>query len=186
MRSAENNRTSRIVFVSSLTRERRHLSFHAKSAIAALPILASCFLLLVFIPFKRRRQTTHSRRSYLLLLVQPFGYQNTITTSSSSTTTFYRKKMVGETKDTFLKSIERLSSEDRLTQNSMAKALGLSQQTFMAKAKKCDITTEIAAEITAARQEEKKRKTLAMLERKEEEKQKVSLYFMFCLCCVVS
>ena len=93
---------------------------------------------------------------------------------------------VKETKDTFLKSIERLSSEDRLTQNSMAKALGLSQQTFMAKAKKCDITTEIAAEITAARQEEKKRKTLAMLERKEEEKQKVSLYFMFCCCCVLS
>ena len=98
----------------------------------------------------------------------------------------YKLTQTSLAKNTLLKSIERLSSEDRLTQNSMAKALGLSQQTFMAKAKKCDITTEIAAEITAARQEEKKRKTLAMLERKEEEKQKVSLYFMFCLCCVVS
>ncbi|OEU14522.1 hypothetical protein FRACYDRAFT_241068 [Fragilariopsis cylindrus CCMP1102] len=40
-----------------------------------------------------------------------------------------------ETKDTFLKSIERLSSDDRLTQKAMAKALGLNKTTFITKAK---------------------------------------------------
>ena len=33
-------------------------------------------LLLLFIPFERRRQKTHYRRSYFLLTLQPFGYQN--------------------------------------------------------------------------------------------------------------
>jgi DNA-binding protein Fis len=65
--------------------------------------------------------------------------QNTITTSSSSTTTFYRKKVVGETKDTFIKSIERLPSEDRSSQKAMAKALGLSLYTFRSKVKKYGI-----------------------------------------------
>ena len=55
--------------------------------------------------------------------------------------TFYRKKKVVETKDTFIKSIERLPSEHRSTQTAMAKALGLNRTTFIRKAKKYGIIT---------------------------------------------
>ena len=44
-----------------------------------------------------------------------------------------------ETKDTFIKSIERLSGEDRLTHNSMAKALGLTIGSWEYKVKKFGI-----------------------------------------------
>ncbi|OEU12955.1 hypothetical protein FRACYDRAFT_243221 [Fragilariopsis cylindrus CCMP1102] len=55
--------------------------------------------------------------------------------------TFYRQKEVVETKDTFIKSIERLPSEHRSTQTAMAKALGLNRTTFIRKAKKYGIIT---------------------------------------------
>ena len=42
---------------------------------------------------------------------------------------------MNDAKDVFLKSIERLSSDDRLTQKAMAKALGLNKTTFITKAK---------------------------------------------------
>ena len=55
--------------------------------------------------------------------------------------TFYRQKEVVETKDTFIKSIERLPSEHRSTQTAMAKALELNRTTFIRKAKKYGIIT---------------------------------------------
>ena len=67
-----------------------------------------------------------------------------------------------ETKDTFLKSIERLSSDDRLTQKAMAKALGLNRTTFMRKAKRWDITivlSSIPTGTTTRRKRKRKRRT---------------------------
>jgi chemotaxis methyl-accepting protein methylase len=66
-----------------------------------------------------------------------------MSTSSSTTTAeelIAENITMNDAKDVFLKSIERLSSDDRLTQKAMAKALGLNRTTFMRKAKRWDIT----------------------------------------------
>ena len=60
-----------------------------------------------------------------------------MTTKQSLTSAKTKKSR--ETKDTFIKSIERLSGEDRLTHNSMAKALGLTIGSWEYKVKKFGI-----------------------------------------------
>ena len=72
--------------------------------------------------------------------------------------TFYRQKEVVETKDTFIESIERLSSEHRSTQQAMAKALRLPFPTFRSKAHRYGIKWRDYFVEDKLLQEEKKRK----------------------------
>ena len=65
-----------------------------------------------------------------------------MSTSSSTTTAeelIAESITMNDAKDVFLKSIERLSSDDRLTQKAMAKALGLNRTTFSRYVKKYDV-----------------------------------------------
>ena len=59
-----------------------------------------------------------------------------------TTTTTTTSKTTATATDTFIKSIERLSSEHRLSLTSMATALGLSRQSFYRRCEKYDVNID--------------------------------------------